>query len=271
MPCYKSRPAWETSLGGKKSISFTFRNDREPDFFIDCGKCEGCIARARTDWATRIYHESQCWDRNCFLTLTYDNEHLPETIQKRDIQLFIARLRKEQEKVKRPIRYYVCGEYGEKTRRPHYHAIIFNEDFLSSRYQYSVTDSMYGNSDLQSTWGKGTVTISEFNYARANYTAGYVTKKIADQDTFALMSRRPPLGKVWVRKHHDNIRRNETIVINGNEVPIPRVYHQWLKGEDWHDQVKQNLRDSAVPLTDKQLRAKRTNYLAQQNLRTEKV
>ena len=268
MPCYKSRPAWETSLGGKKSISFSFRNDREPDFYIDCGKCEGCIARARTDWATRIYHESQCWDRNCFMTLTYDNEHLPGTIQKRDIQLFIARLRKSNP---RPIRYYVCGEYGEKTRRPHYHAIIFNDDFLSSRYQYRISDSMYGNSDVQSTWGKGTVTISEFNHARANYTAGYVTKKIADQDTFSLMSRRPPLGKVWVQRHHDNIRRNETVVIDGTEVPIPRVYLQWLKGVEEYDHIKENLRANAKPLNCKQAKAKRANYLAKQSLRTEKV
>jgi len=268
MPCYKSKPAWETSLDGRKSITFKWRNDREPDYFIDCGKCEGCRARARTDWATRIYHESQEWDRNCFLTLTYDDKHLPETIQKKEIQSFINRLRKSSD---RPIRYYACGEYGEKTRRPHYHAIIFNEDFLSSKFQYAISDSMYGNSHLQRTWGKGQVTISEFNHARAKYTAGYVTKKINDTDTFALMSCRPPIGRTWLQKHHDNIRRNETIVIDGERLPIPRVYLNWLKGVQDYDHIKQNLRESVQPLNDQKLRAKRAHYLAKQGQRTEKV
>lgn len=268
MPCYRSKPAWTTSANGRESISFQFRNDREPDYFVDCGKCEGCTARARNDWATRIYHESQMWDRNSFLTLTYDDRHLPETILREDIQKFIKRLRKQND---RPIRYYACGEYGERTRRPHYHAIIFNEDFLDSHFHYSINDKMYGDKKLERIWGKGQVTISEFNYARANYTAGYVTKKINDTDTFSLMSRRPPLGRTWVIKHKDNLRRNEKVVINGKELPIPRVYLNWLRGVEDYDHIKENLRNSMKTLNDQKLRAKRANYMAQESQRTKAI
>lgn len=267
MPCYKSKPAWLTGQEGRKAISFQFKQET-PDYFIDCGKCEGCRARNRTDWATRIYHEAQMWDRNCFVTLTYDDEHCPPEIRRDDIQSFIKRLRKQSN---RPIRYYAVGEYGERTRRPHYHAVIFNEDFLSSRYYYSVSDSMYGNSELQRTWGQGQVTISEFNHARAKYTAGYVTKKINDTDNFALMSRQPPIGRTWLQANHDNIRRLETVNIEGSQVPIPRAYINWLKGAEAFAHIKENLRESATPLNDQKLRAKKAHYLAQQKLRTEKV
>lgn len=268
MPCYKSKPAWETGLNGKKSISFKFRNDREPDYFIDCGKCEGCRARHRTDWATRIYHESQMWDRNCFLTLTYDDQHLPEAIQKSDIQNFIRRLRKDSD---RKIRYFACGEYGDKTKRPHYHAIIFNEDFLSSRYYYEISDSMYGNGELERIWGMGRVSISPFNHARANYTAGYATKKIHDTDNFNLMSCRPPLGRTWLQENHDNIRRNECVVIEGQQLPIPRVYLNWLKGVETFDHIKQNLRKNTKTLNDQKLKSKQKHYQSKQRLRTEQV
>lgn len=268
MPCYKSRPAWKSTLPhqGKHSINFKFRSDREPDYFIDCGKCQGCLARARSDWATRIYHESTCWDRNAFLTLTYDDDHLPEDgkIRKDDIQWFIRKLRKESN---RPIRYYACGEYGEKTGRPHYHAIIFNEDFLNSRHQYAINDSMYGNSELQRTWGHGQVTVAQFNLARAKYTAGYVTKKINDTDTFALMSRRPPIGREWLKRNHDNIRRNKTIVIDGQEHPIPRAYMNWMRGVEEFDHIKEVMREKVKPLNDQKLRAKEAHYMSKQNLR----
>lgn len=267
MPCYHSRPAWQTGKEGRKSISFQFQQS-SPDFFIPCGKCEGCRATARSDWAIRIFHESQNWDRNCFVTLTYDDQHLPPEIRKDDIQNFIKRLRKQSD---RKIRYYAVGEYGEQTRRPHYHIVIFNEDFMSSRYYYSISDSMYGNSELQRTWGMGQVTISELNMARAKYTAGYVTKKINDQDTFSLMSRKPAIGRYWFDEHKDNIRRLEKVVVDGKEYPIPKVYRNWVEGNDAFAHIKENLRESMIPLNDRQLRAKKAHYLAQQKLRTEKV
>lgn len=265
MPCYHSKPAWRKPSGG---IDLNWRTDSEPDYWIDCNKCEGCRARARTDWATRIYHEAQMWERNCFITLTYDDQHLPEAIQKSDIQKFIKRLRHQSD---RQIRYFAVGEYGENTRRPHYHAIIFNEDFMSSQYYYSINDSMYGNKELENIWGMGQVTVSLYNPRRGSYTAGYTTKKINDIDTFNLMSTRPPIGMSWVRKNHDNLRRLEKVIIEGKELPIPRVYLNWLKGVEEFDKIKENLREAAKPLNDSKLRAKKAHYLAQQNLRKHRI
>lgn len=267
MSCYHSKPAWRKSYG----ISLKYQ-EGSPDYFIPCGKCLGCKAQRSREWGIRIVHESKSWDRNSFITLTYDDDHLPEDgkIRKDDVQSFIKKLRKFQPE-HRPIRYFACGEYGDKTKRPHYHAIIFNEDFRSSRYTYTINDSMYGNKELENLWGQGQVSISDLNENRAFYTAGYVTKKINDQDTFALMSYRPPLGKEWLRKNYDNVRRNKNIVIQGKEYPIPTKYFEWLRGVEEIDKIKAELQEEIKPLNDQKLRAKRANYIAKQNLRNQTI
>lgn len=274
MPCYHSRPAWKPySPDPDKIIDRRLffqppRPYRDPDYFIDCQKCEGCKQRARQDWAIRMIHESKEHDRNCFLTITYDDEHLPEKIILNDLKNFIKRMRYKSD---REIRYYACGEYGEKTRRPHYHAVIFNEDFLSSRYHYTVSDSMYGNKELEQIWGKGRITISEFNPARAFYTAGYIAKKLNDPDTFAMQSRRPPLGRKWVQKHYDDLRRLKGVFIDGQKYPVPRVYLNWLKGTEAYYEIAEALNEEIRALPDNQLKAKKLHFKAKENLRTFKV
>mgnify|MGYP000543980910 CR=1 FL=1 len=268
MSCHHSRPAWRSTLpnkNGEHPINFTFRRT-EPDYFIPCGRCDGCRASQRRDWAIRIAHESQSWDRNCFVTLTYDDQHCPESIQRSDCQNFIKRLKRASA---RPIRYYLVGEYGDKTRRPHYHAILFNEDFLGGAYD--INGELYGNKILDGIWRAGNCTIAPFTFATAMYTAGYVAKKTNDSDTFSLQSQRPPLGKAWVREHHDNIRRNEKIIIEGKEMPIPAVYHNWLKGTETFNHIKENLQKKIQILNDKQLKAKRLNFKSKNTLRTHTI
>lgn len=97
---------------------------------VPCGKCMACrIARSR-EWTTRLIHELSYWDKASFVTLTYDNEHLPSdnSLSVRHWQLFMKRLRKQVEPLK--IKYFASGEYGDKFGRPHYHAIIFGLDFI---------------------------------------------------------------------------------------------------------------------------------------------
>lgn len=269
MSCLKTRPAWRSTLPNEKGehpLNFQFRTDRSPDYFIPCGRCDGCRATQRRDWAIRIAHESTEWDRNCFVTLTYDDEHCPRSIQRSDCQHFIKRLKRASS---REIRYYLVGEYGDQTRRPHYHAIIFNEDFLGGAY--TINDELYGNKILDRIWRNGNCSIAPFSFSTAMYTAGYVTKKTADTDTFSLQSQRPPLGKAWVRKHHDNIRRNEKIVIEGKEMPIPQVYHNWLKGTETFAHIKENLAKKVKTLNDKQARAKQLHFDAQKTLKERKI
>lgn len=115
--------------------------------------------------------------------------------------------------------------------------------------------------------------MSEFTVATAMYVAGYVNKKLDDKDTFSIMSRYPPLGKNWVRAHADNMRRNEKIVINGQEMPIPKVYLKWLEGVEEYDHIKQNnsARAATLQLNDKQLKAKGLNLKSKSNLRENKI
>ena len=91
---------------------------------VPCGHCLACrIARTR-EWTVRLLHESEFWEDTIFVTLTYDDEHLPSdrSLVPRDLTLFFKRLRKDLGD--RKIKYYACGEYGDTFGRPHYHAII---------------------------------------------------------------------------------------------------------------------------------------------------
>lgn len=102
--------------------------------WVPCGKCNFCLQARRADWSMRLAQELKISKTSTFLTFTYEEEnltynaesHLPE-VSKRDVQLFTKRLRKENARlVSWPLRYYLVGEYGTKTQRPHYHAIMFN-------------------------------------------------------------------------------------------------------------------------------------------------
>lgn len=271
MTCFHSRPAWKSTLpneNGQHPLNFTWRTDRKPDYFIDCGRCEGCRASQRRDWAVRIAHESQLYDRNSFVTLTYDDEHCPEFLDKHAVQVFLKRLRRA---TPRPFRYFICGEYGEKTKRPHYHAIIFNEDFRGGRFTYTINDELWGNKRLDRIWQNGTCAIADFTFSTAMYTAGYTAKKLGHKDIFTIQSRNPPIGKEWLRRNHDNIRRNGFVVMEGKEMPVPQVYWNWLKGEETFDKIKEELCEKINVLNDKKLRNKKYNFLAKQNLRGEKL
>lgn len=261
MTCYHSKPAWKTGLpneNGKHPIRFGFRSET-PDYFIDCGKCEGCRVKQRRDWAIRMYHESQFHEYNSFLTMTYNDQNLPQDgkINKRDIQLFLKRLRAE---LDNKIRYYIVGEYGDQTQRPHYHACIFGQDFRGPN-NYFIRDRVWGNPHLDRIWKLGHLEIAEFNLATAMYTAGYVTKKAGAADTFSLQSRNPPLGKNWVRKYHDQLRRVKSVPINGKEHPIPSIYLRWLEGTETQTEIKEALSDKIIIYNDKQLRNKKLNQI----------
>lgn len=95
------------------------------EMIVPCGRCVNCRIAHSREWATRIIHEASMYDDTGFVTLTYDDEHLPEDggLRKKDFQDFLKLLRYHLGDVK--IKYYMCGEYGEKNHRPHYHAIMF--------------------------------------------------------------------------------------------------------------------------------------------------
>lgn len=189
---------------GKRPIVFSLRAadpvDRDQQIDLPCGKCIGCRLERSRQWALRCVHEASLYDRNVFITLTYSDEELPPggTLVKRDFQLFMKRLRK---KFGEGIRYYMCGEYGEKYSRPHFHACLFNCDFPDRRLVGSRNGFNYFDSEILSElWGKGLCRIGDVTFESAAYVARYVTKKMVAPSTAKLDSIGDSLDPETLRK-----------------------------------------------------------------------
>lgn len=204
---------------------------------VPCGKCIECRLQHARQWAIRCMLEAQEHTHNQFLTITYDDQHLPAsdwcdestgevqgTLRLEDLQQFWKSLRQKltneaEAKGTDPpnIRYFACGEYGKKTLRPHYHAIVFGLD-IPDKILYKVSprgDKYYVSKWLNSIWKKGYIIIGDVTYESCGYTARYVVKKAEDQsfvdklneyglhEEFVVMSRRPGIGAAWFDKHQD--------------------------------------------------------------------
>lgn len=209
---------------------------------IPCGKCPGCRIDKANEWATRAVIEAQKWPKNAFLTLTYSNEYLPKnrTLIKADLQKFWKRLRKKETN----IRYIACGEYGPKTLRPHYHAIVFNywpKD--AKQHSKNITkDTLYTSEELQKIWGKGFVIIGQVNYKTAAYVARYVYKKAFGLDKnwnkkhgrepeFTTCSRKPGISRYAFEEKEkwEKILRNNGVLIKIDKKVITKKIPEYLK------------------------------------------
>lgn len=202
--------------------------------------------------AARCYHESQCWPRNSFITLTYADEHLPSdySLSKREFQLFMKKLR---DKLPHKIRFFACGEYGPENLRPHYHSLLFNHDFSDKVFWKTSAngDRLYTSATLEKIWGKGFTTIGDVTFKSAGYCAEYVMKKINGERAashylrthpvigsvhqvepeFCLSSRRPGIGATWYEKFKSDCFPTDFIVVDGRERAVPRYYTRKLEEE----------------------------------------
>lgn len=191
---------------------------------VPCGKCNYCLQSRRADWSFRLLQEWKVCSSAKFLTLTYDEEHVPKNsvglqeLSKNDVQLFHKRLRKEQAKYNhQPLRYYSVGEYGTKTLRPHYHSIMFNLD-------RRVIDN------LMAIWNRGHCHAGEVTPASIHYVTKYVINKDAVLNDrappFAIMSRKPGIGSNYLASHsswHRADNRNY-VRVNGVLGRLPRYF-----------------------------------------------
>lgn len=147
---------------------------------VPCGRCIGCRLDYASGWATRMMHEASLHQNNCFITLTYNQDHLPRdtSLDHSHFQLFMKRLRKYIAPQK--IKYYMCGEYGDKNGRPHYHAILFGYNFDDWIYLHDSEkgNPIYTSPTLERIWQKGFVQVGEVTYDSCAYVARYVMKKI---------------------------------------------------------------------------------------------
>lgn len=190
MPCFYPLKAYRSKQAGA-SIVFTPSHTHHIRVDLPCSQCRGCRLEKSRQWAMRCQHEASLWERNCFLTLTYSPEDLPEygKLKKDDLQKFFKKLRKRycryytdedgNRKCENPIRYYACGEYGDESDRPHYHVILFNFDFEDKEFWKTTAtgDRLYISSTLESIWGHGFCVLGDVTFESAAYVARYVMKK----------------------------------------------------------------------------------------------
>lgn len=207
---------------------------------LPCGHCKECLNQRAKNWASRGLLEASEFKNNCFITLTYNNKCVPKTgLSKRDIQLFMKRLRK---KYGDGIRYLFAGEYGPKTLRPHYHAIIFNwfpED--SKPYCKGKNGGVvYHSKSLNELWNKGFCELSDVNFNDIAYVARYCVKKANPVDLsilgyskeFILMSRKPGLGYNYFIKNINKIIDYDKLFLNYNgfkKVAVPRYFDKLIE------------------------------------------
>lgn len=168
---------------------------------LPCGKCLACkLSRAR-EWSVRCTLEASLYEDNCFITLTYDDKHLPKDgkLCRKHLTDFLKRLRSSVNIMDgSSIRYFACGEYGSTTKRPHYHLIVFG---------FFPKDLKNGSSQkLSELWPFGFNYVGECTFESCNYVARYTTKKIFKDektDEFITMSTHPGIGYGWLEKHFD--------------------------------------------------------------------
>ena len=211
---------------------------------VSCGKCIECKLKRRRYWTTRLMHEYEFHDdRDChFITLTYDDEHLPwnGSIRMDHWQKFKKRL----DKKFGHCRFYMCGEYGTDTARAHYHFIAFGLRLpdLKLIKQLPSGDRLYNSESLTKTWGKGFAPVGTVTRESCSYVAGYITKKLtgawadcAYRDRvppFSTMSRRPGIGTKWIEKYIDDVYGTDGVVVDGKLVPPPTFYDRYLESID---------------------------------------
>lgn len=207
---------------------------------------------ARSDqWRTRLQHESQMHERSSFVTLTFSDEHLPTdySVNVRDLQLFMKRLRKSHGKC----RYFACGEYGDRTLRPHYHMIIFGLDF-TDQVPWRKSGSghvLYRSESLERLWPFGHSEVGTVTPQSCGYVARYCLKKVngpraADHYTrlnpltgelhqvrpeFVVMSQRPGIGADWYDQFSCDVFPSDFVIIEGQKRAIPRYYTKKLKAQ----------------------------------------
>lgn len=279
MGCLKPIPAIKYPSG-----KVTIKHRRVPgigltgEIELPCGTCEACRLVRIRNWAIRGHHESMTNKRmtrhgpvsnGCFVTLTYDEDHVPEdySLRMSDWQNFMKALRR---RFKQKIRYLACGEYGPVGGRPHMHGCLYGIDFHEDRVlcensTAKETSVEWTSEALSTVWRQGTATLGPLTYATAAYTAGYVLKKQSGQQhledhaiygasseplelrkqEWNTMSTKPGLGRDWFEKYWSDVYPKDSVEIEGKTFRPPAYYDQLLFRRDpaMHAEVLQKRLD----------------------------
>lgn len=271
MPCYRPVKGFRGVDGGiswRPAVSFV-----DMPMEVPCGQCIGCRLERSRQWAVRMMHEAQCHEHKSFITLTYDDEHLPRdwSLNKVHFQKFMKRVRKKFSG--RRISYFHCGEYGEENRRPHYHAILFGLDFPDGVVVDRSVDGspIYESATLAALWPYGFSTVGAVTFESAAYVARYVLKKVTGdaaidhyrrydpesgevyylQPEYCTMSLRSGesrggIGADWFcRFAESDVVSRDAVVFNGVLQRPPRYYDK-LRGREAMRAVKRERVRGAV-------------------------
>jgi len=259
MPCYKPLKGYRAPSG---KITFDRKASTGKLAEAPCGQCLGCRLDYAQEWAIRCLHESELYDDNCFITLTYAPEHLPMhgSLDKTHFQDFMKRLRDAVAPLL--IRFYHCGEYGDKLSRPHYHALIFNFNF-PDKYLWTYgqgKNPLYRSKLLEAKWPYGHSSIGAMTKESAAYCARYTIKKIKGQELlkrdpetdllpyqtidpqtgqildlqpeYATMSRNPGIGRDWYEQFKTDVFPSDYVIHKGRRVRTPQYYRRLLEQSD---------------------------------------
>lgn len=197
-------------------------------------------------------HEAQLHESNCFLTLTYDDQHAKPSLQHSDFQKFMKRTRRRFSPAR--ARFYMAGEYGEQFGRPHFHACVFGIDFNDKTYWSKSPggERIYRSKTLEELWPYGFSSIGRVTFQSAAYVARYVMKKVTGQmadawyervDTttgeiirltpeYNRMSLKPGIGANWLSRFKPDVYPRGKVIINGKEAKPPRYYDKLYKQTD---------------------------------------
>lgn len=284
MPCYHPLQGYR-ARGGKHIVFNPKDGWIDQKVQVPCGQCIGCRLERSRQWAMRCMHEASLYEDNCFITLTYNNDHLPKdgSLHKEHFQKFMKRLRKKHQN--KTIRFYHCGEYGEKYRRPHYHAILFNHDFGDKKlFKTEKEIRLYTSKELEELWPYGFNTIGDVTFESAAYTARYIMKKQTGKSAdkhyenvdietgeiikilpeYNTMSRRPGIGTEWYKKYNKDVYPKDFVTIRGKKLKPPKFYDRMYEHQYPEDFEK--IKDKRVELMNKNWKDNTPDRLRQKEI-----
>lgn len=223
---------------------------------VPCGKCVECLESRRSMWSIRLAEEAKDHIHTSFITLTYSDENIVygeyfPTLVKDDVQRWLKRLRKRIEPEK--IRYYLVGEYGTKTMRPHYHVLLFG-----------LNNELIKDGIIEKTWSKGNIQVGQLNRKTIHYATKYHVNRsyhpVGSESSFSLMSKRPAIGHSYLKKmehiHDGNIDR--AYYQDGDfKKPLPRYYREKLYCQYEREQMNINVKSM---YDIKELESEETHY-----------
>lgn len=197
---------------------------------VPCGHCPDCRASYAREWSNRCLIELEDMGCAIFVLLTYDNDHLPvgpdgPTLRPKDTQLFLKRLRKAFPDKR--IRFFMCGEYGTRTNRPHYHIILFGlslSDFPDAVCQYynKLKQPVFRSDTLNSIWKLGFTSIGSVTKSSCDYVARYTLKKQMDIDSDGKypLGIVPPFNRSSLKPGIGMLRRDEFVLAPDMQITV---------------------------------------------------